>query len=83
VRLNIMRTYSDIEASRELSGILKAVSAGERVVILSDGRPIAEVVPPTHADTGRVDNQFGPLLARLKSQAALDLPRTARADLYA
>ncbi len=51
-----MKTASVTEAKNQLSALLDEVRAGESVVILDRGVPVASLVPVTHSSdpTGRV-----------------------------
>ena len=40
-----MRSYNVHEAKSNLSRLLKEVAGGEKVVIMRDGKPVAELVP--------------------------------------
>jgi prevent-host-death family protein len=43
-------TYSVAEAKRHFSELLRRVSQGERLVITSHGRPVAQIAPPEVPD---------------------------------
>jgi prevent-host-death family protein len=40
-----MRSYNVHEAKSNLSRLLKEMAGGEKVVIMRDGKPVAELVP--------------------------------------
>ena len=40
-----MRSYNVHDAKTNLSQLLKQVASGERVIIMRDGKPVAELVP--------------------------------------
>ncbi len=79
-----MRTVSAAEANRHFSKLLRAVQAGERVVITSRGKPVAEMTPANDmADTDAVRRRaVDEFIARLRAQPALNLPRATRDDAY-
>lgn len=67
-----MKTLSAAEANRSFSALLRQAAAGERVVITSHGRPVAEIGPVREDGAAREAARraaFETLLARLRSQA--------------
>ncbi|KAA0218520.1 MAG: type II toxin-antitoxin system Phd/YefM family antitoxin [Lautropia sp.] len=77
-----MRTVSAADASRHFSAILKEVSRGARIAILSRGKPVAALVPVAEAQRERREAR-GDLLKRLRFQAASGKRTWTREELYA
>lgn len=81
-----MKTLTAAEANRSFSALLRQAAAGERVVITSHGRPVAEIGPvreDTAAKEAARRAAFETLLARLRSQTpSPHLTPWTRDDLY-
>lgn len=69
------------DANRNFSQILRRVGQGERFVITSHGRPVAEIKPLVKDAQDR-DHARNRLLARLRSQPVLDVGMWRREELY-
>jgi prevent-host-death family protein len=70
------------EANRSFSALLRKVSQGECVTVLSRGRPVAMISPAHESRQSRLAARQA-LLARLKGQAAVESStRWRRDDLY-
>ena len=67
-----MHTISAAEANRQFSSLLRQVSQGETITVLSHGRPVATISPATEADESGHDraNARARLLARLNREPA-------------
>jgi prevent-host-death family protein len=76
-----MKIVSAAEANRHFSKILRAVRAGDTVLVTSRGEPIARIVP-AEGDTPDRTKALERLFARLDGQPALNLPRIRRDELY-
>lgn len=48
-----MKTVAAAVANRQFSALLRDVAAGERVTVLSRGKPVATMLPPTAEDEPR------------------------------
>ena len=78
-----MKTVSAADANRQFSKLLREVKAGEIVVIISRGDPVPQIVPVAAEDAGAAGREqaLAQLLARLRSQRALDLGKFSRDEL--
>lgn len=77
-----MKTVTAAEANRQFSKILRAVRAGETVLVTSHGELVATIAPAKGEDAERAEAKRR-LMERLRSQPALDIPITwTRDDLY-
>jgi prevent-host-death family protein len=74
-------SISAAEANRKFSLVLREVRGGETYVVTSHGRPVAKIVPIDPDDTVR-EEAFRALLARLRSNPILNVPRWTRDELY-
>ena len=63
-----MKTIAAAEANRQFSALLREVAQGAEVTVVSRGRPVAKIVPPSPG-AGEGGGRKA-LLARLKAQAA-------------
>jgi len=75
-------TVSAREANQHFSQLLRRVQAGERIVVTSRGRPVAEVsgisdVPDEHWEARKAD-----FVSRLRQRAVTPLPDWSRDELY-
>jgi prevent-host-death family protein len=79
-----MHTISAAEANRQFSSLLRQVSQGETVTVLSHGRPVATISPA--ADARELDHDRAKararLLARLNGEPVMDDRNWTRAELY-
>ena len=72
---------SAADANRSFSRILRGVRDGQSYVLTSHGRPVARIVPAEQE--GRVASRAkSALLARLRSQPAVEIGRWTRDELY-
>jgi prevent-host-death family protein len=69
------------DANRDFSKLLRAVRDGDSFVITSHGKPVAKIVPFVTHDRVR-DAAKATLLARLRSQRAVNIGRWTREELY-
>lgn len=79
-----MHTVSAAEANRQFSSLLRQVSQGETVTVLSHGRPVATISPAADArelDHGRTKARAR-LLARLNGEPVADSRNWTRDELY-
>ena len=72
------------EANRSFSRLLREVQNGASFTVTSHGRPVARLVPADSetADRAAREAAFDALLARLRSQPALNLGKWTREELY-
>lgn len=77
-----MKTLSAAEANREFSQLLRAATAGDEVLILSRGRPVAKLVPAAESPA-RQNRARAALFRRLRAQAVIGKRRWQREELYA
>jgi len=68
-------------ANRSFSRILRAVREGRTYIITRHGRPVAKIVPFGNNDR-EAGRAYSDLLARLRSQQAVDIGRWTRDELY-
>lgn len=79
-----MHTISAAEANRQFSSLLRQVSRGETVTVLSHGRPVATISPAAEAGEPGHDraNARARLLARLNREPAAGERNWTRDELY-
>ena len=75
------KTVSAADANRDFSKLLRDVRNGLSVVITSHGKPVAKIVPFVAQDRVRAAAK-ATLLARLRSQRAINIGRWTRDELY-
>ena len=68
---NVGMDVSVAEARNHLTRLIRAVEAGERVVITRNGRPVAQLMPPPPE---RRKVQFGGMRDRIKLMPGWDDP---------
>lgn len=72
---------SAAEANRRFSLLLRGVREGRSYVVTSHGKPVARLTPV--GDHGRVvAGARAALLARLRDQPTVNVPRWTRDELY-
>ena len=76
-----MKTMSAADANRHFSALLRDVSRGEQVVILSRGKSVATMNPVRAGQSHQLARRA--LLQRLQKQEPQELPRWTRDELYA
>ena len=76
-----MRSVTTTDARRHFSRIMREVVAGDTVVVTSRGTPVIEIRQLAISRGGR-EIAFKVLMTRLRSQAARNLPRVTRDDMY-
>ncbi len=76
-----MRTVSAADANRHFSALLKDVSRGTRITVLSRGKPVAAIVPVAEAQRERREARAD-LLKRLRSQSVSGKRTWTREELY-
>jgi prevent-host-death family protein len=79
-----MHTISAAEANRRFSSLLRQVSQGETITVLSHGRPVATISPATAAGESGHDraNARARLLERLNREPAAGERGWSRDELY-
>ena len=75
------KSVSAADANRDFSKLLREVREGGSVVITSHGKPVAKIVPFVSQDRVRAAAK-ATLLARLRSQRAINIGRWTRDELY-
>jgi prevent-host-death family protein len=75
------RIVSAADANRHFSRLLRSVRDGDSYVVTAHGRPVAKIIPIREDDAVR-DKARAVLLARLRSQPAIDVGRWTREELY-
>jgi prevent-host-death family protein len=75
------KIVSAAEANRRFSQLLRAVREGDSYVVTAHGKPVAKVIPIRSEDAVR-DAAHAALLARLRSQPAIDIGPWTREELY-
>ena len=76
-----MKSISSVDANRHFSAVLRDVSAGEEVVVVSRGKPVARITRVQAGDHARLSAKAA-LLKRLREQPASDVRNWTRNDLY-
>jgi len=76
-----MKSISSADANRHFSAVLRDVSAGEQVVVVSRGKPVAKIIGIHVSDQTRLSAKAA-LLKRLRSQPASGARNWTRNDLY-
>lgn len=78
-----MSTISAAEANRQFSSLLRQVSQGESVTVLSHGRPVAVISPAVdRASDADRSGAKARLLERLGRQSTLGARDWSRDELY-
>jgi prevent-host-death family protein len=75
-----MKTVTASDANRHFSQILKSVSRGEAVTVVSRGTAVAQIIPAQPAGGG--ENARQRLVERLHSQPATGTRDWRRDELY-
>ena len=76
-----MKSISSADANRHFSALLRDVSAGEEVVVVSRGKPVAKIIGVQAGDQTRLSAKTA-LLKRLRAQPASGARNWKRSDLY-
>jgi prevent-host-death family protein len=76
-----MKTISAADANRHFSSLLREVTGGETVTVLSRGKPVAQI-RPVGSDEDEREEAKRQLLARLNEQPALGARDWRREELY-
>lgn len=76
-----MKTITAADANRGFSKLLREVSSGAEITILSRGRPVAKI-SSVHSESLRRTAMKAILLSRLKAQSASGQRNWARDELY-
>ncbi len=76
-----MRTVSAADANRHFSALLREVSRGSRITVLSRGKAVAAIVPVADAQRERRAAR-AELLKRLRSQTPSGKRTWTREELY-
>lgn len=73
---------SAAEANRRFSQLLRTVREGRSYVVTAHGRPVARIIP-AGAEDRAAEGARAALIARLRSQRAVDIGPWTRDELYA
>ncbi|MGO9084414.1 MAG: type II toxin-antitoxin system Phd/YefM family antitoxin [Candidatus Sulfotelmatobacter sp.] len=73
------KAISAAEANRKFSEVLRGVREGISYLVTSHGRPVARIEPVEVRDRSKAKEV---LLARLRSQKAIDIGPWTRDELY-
>lgn len=76
-----MKAISSADANRHFSAVLRDVSRGEEVIVVSRGTPVARIVGVAAADHSRLSAKTA-LMKRLRAQPATRARKWTRAELY-
>jgi prevent-host-death family protein len=76
-----VKTLTAAEANRSFSALLRQAAAGERVIITSHGRPVAEI-GPVREDAAAKEAAKARLLAHLNAQEPAVIGPWTRDELY-
>ena len=76
-----MKSISSADANRHFSAVLRDVSAGEEVVVVSRGKPVAKIIGVQAGDQTRLSAKAA-LLKRLRAQSASGARNWTRNELY-
>ena len=76
-----MKSISSADANRHFSAVLRDVSAGEEVVVVSRGKPVAKIIGVQAGDQTRLSAKAA-LLKRLRAQPASGARNWTRNELY-
>lgn len=74
------KIISAAEANRRFSRLLRSVREGESYIVTSHGRPVAKIVPVRDDAVRKRAREL--LLARLRTQPAIDSGPWTREELY-
>ena len=72
---------SAADANRRFSELLRTVKGGRSVVVTSQGKAVARIVPVTEHDP-TAEGARAALLARLRSEPVVSVGRWTRDELY-
>jgi prevent-host-death family protein len=76
-----MKSLSSADANRNFSAVLREVSQGEEILVISRGKPVAKITKVDVKEKTRAAAK-NVLLQRLQSQAISGSRNWSRAELY-
>ena len=76
-----MKSITSANANRHFSAMLREVNAGEEIVVVARGKPVARIVGMQAGDASRQLAKSS-LLKRLREQVPNGARNWTRADLY-
>jgi prevent-host-death family protein len=76
-----MKTIAATDAKRGFSGLLRQISEGEEITILSRGKPVAKITS-VHSSVSQKNSMKKVLLTRLKAQNVTGSRNWSRDELY-
>ena len=62
------------EAESRLPELIRAVEGGEQVIIVSDGKPVAQLAPPPTAPPEKREPRFGTMRGKIHLKPGWDDP---------
>ena len=77
-----MKTFTAAEANRQFSAVLREVTAGQRVMVTSRGKPVATIEPVRRGSAARAGVAKRRLLQRLATVKARGSRDWTRDELY-
>ncbi len=75
------KTVSASDANRRFSELLRTVKKGGSVIVTSQGKPVAKIMPIAE-DQRAADGARSALFARLRTEQAVKVGRCSRDELY-
>ena len=75
------KAISAADANRRFSELLRAVKKGQSVVVTSHGKPVARISPVVAGERA-AEAARSALLARLRTERAVNVGRWRRDELY-
>jgi prevent-host-death family protein len=77
-----VKTISAREANQHFSKLLRRAQSGERIIVTSRGRPVAQVSSIVDAPDDRLEARKKKFIKKLRSRPARTIPIWAREELY-
>jgi prevent-host-death family protein len=75
------KVVSAADANRRFSELLRTVKKGRNVIVTSHGKPVARITPIA-GDERAAEGARSALLARLRTERAVNVGRWTRDELY-
>jgi prevent-host-death family protein len=75
-------TVSAREANQHFSTLLRRAQAGERIIVTSRGRPVAQISGIAEAPNERLEAQKKAFIKKLRNRAITPMPHWSRNELY-
>jgi prevent-host-death family protein len=77
-----MKSISAREANQHFSRLLRRAQAGERIIVTSRGRPVAQISSIVDAPDDRLEARKKKFVKKLRSRSARPMPNWTRDELY-